>query len=135
LDQEPDPDEGVVTLTNAEFNEAGELLETEGKTGVWAWKEPLADGSYRLTQVKGNVVFENVSFGYDPEKKVLHNVSLYARPGQKIALVGATGAGRTTITNLLNRFYDISEGRITYDGIDIKRIKKEDLRRSLSMVL
>ena len=135
LDQEPDPDEGVVTLTNAEFNEAGELLETEGKTGVWAWKEPLADGSYRLTQVKGNVVFENVSFWYDPEKKVLHNVSLYARPGQKIALVGATGAGKTTITNLLNRFYDISEGRITYDGIDIKRIKKEDLRRSLSMVL
>lgn len=135
LDQEPDPDTGTVTLTNAAFDENGELIETTARTGIWAWKEPLEDGSYRLTQVKGKVVFENVVFGYDPEKTVLHNISLYAKPGQKIAFVGATGAGKTTITNLLNRFYDISYGKITYDGIDIKNIKKADLRRSLSMVL
>lgn len=134
LDEPVDPDEGVVTLTKAVYNELGELVEGDGKDSIWAWKDPQEDGIV-LVPVKGNVVLENVSFGYDPEKKVLHDISLYARPGQKIAFVGATGAGKTTITNLLNRFYDISEGRITYDGIDIKRIKKEDLRRTLSMVL
>lgn len=134
LDEPVDPDEGVVTLTKAVYNEFGELVEGDGKDSIWAWKDPQEDGIV-LVPVKGNVVLENVSFGYDPEKKVLHDISLYARPGQKIAFVGATGAGKTTITNLLNRFYDISEGRITYDGIDIKRIKKEDLRRTLSMVL
>jgi ATP-binding cassette subfamily B protein len=135
LDKQPDPDTGTVTLTYATFNEFNELIETNEKTGVWAWKEPLADGSFKLTQVKGNVVFKNVNFGYEPERTVLHNVSLYANPGQKIAFVGATGAGKTTITNLINRFYDITEGEIIYDGIDIKKIKKADLRRSLSMVL
>jgi ATP-binding cassette subfamily B multidrug efflux pump len=135
LDKQPDPDTGTVTLTYATFNEFNELIETNEKTGVWAWKEPLADGSFKLTQVKGNVVFKNVNFGYEPERTVLHNVSLYANPGQKIAFVGATGAGKTTITNLINRFYDISDGEIIYDGIDIKKIKKADLRRSLSMVL
>lgn len=135
LDTKPNPDTGTVTLTYATFDEFGELIETNEKTGIWAWKEPLEDGSYKLTQVKGNVVFKNVNFGYDPEKTVLHNVSLYANPGQKIAFVGATGAGKTTITNLINRFYDISDGEIIYDGIDIKKIKKVDLRRSLSMVL
>ncbi len=134
LDQKPDSDEGSVTLTYARFNQLGNLEETKERTGIWAWKEPLKDG-IKLTQIKGNVVFENVHFGYSPDKTVLININLYANPGQKIAFVGSTGAGKTTITNLLNRFYDINEGIITYDGIDIKNIKKADLRRSLSMVL
>ncbi|MDD3999515.1 MAG: ABC transporter ATP-binding protein [Bacilli bacterium] len=135
LDQKPDEDFGEITLSNATFNQFGELEESKSHTGIWAWKETLEDGKINLTQVKGNVIFNDVSFGYDSKKIVLRNISLYANPGEKIAFVGATGAGKTTITNLINRFYDIHEGLITYDGIDIKKIKKTELRKSLSMVL
>lgn len=134
MDRAPETDEGDTVLVTAEKTETGELKETKRRTGVWAWKTP-DKGGFRLTEVLGKVEFHNVSFSYDGKKTVLKNVSLYAKPGQKIAFVGSTGAGKTTITNLINRFYDIDEGTITYDGIDIKRIKKDDLRRSLAMVL
>lgn len=136
IDEKPEVDDGYVTLVNAKFDENGELCECEEHTGVWAWKhQHTADGTVTYKQLKGDVVFENVTFSYDGKKTVLKNISLYAKPGQKIALVGSTGAGKTTITNLLNRFYEIDDGKIRYDGISIKKIKKDDLRRSLSMVL
>ncbi len=136
IDEIPEEDEGYVTLVNANIDENGVVTESEKRTGVWAWKHPhSADGSVTYTPLKGDVRFYDVSFSYDGKKTVLKNVSLYAKPGQKIAFVGSTGAGKTTVTNLINRFYDISDGKITYDGINIKKIKKDDLRRSLAMVL
>lgn len=136
IDEKPEVDDGYVTLVNAKFDENGEICECEEHTGVWAWKhQHAADGTVTYKQLKGDVVFENVTFSYDGKKTVLKNISLYAKPGQKIAFVGSTGAGKTTITNLLNRFYEIDDGKIRYDGINIKKIKKDDLRRSLSMVL
>ena len=134
IDGEPEIDEGRVALVNAEKDEAGNLSETPERTGLWAWKVPEEDG-YTLRELRGDVRFHDVSFSYDGEKTVLSHVDLFAKPGQKIAFVGSTGAGKTTITNLINRFYDVEEGSITYDGIDVKEIKKDDLRRSLSMVL
>lgn len=134
MEEEPETDTGYVTLVNAKY-EDGKLVECDERTGIWAWRHPHLDGSVTYTLLEGRVVFENVDFGYIPGKKVLKKISLYAEPGQKIAFVGATGAGKTTITNLLNRFYDIDGGKIRYDGINIKKIKKEDLRRSLGMVL
>lgn len=135
LDQKPEEDNGYVTLVNAKVNENGEIEESAERTDKWAWKHPHGDGTVTYTPLKGDIVLDDVDFGYDPEKIVLHNVSLYAHPGQKVAFVGATGAGKTTITNLLNRFYDIADGKIRYDGININKIKKDDLRRSLGMVL
>lgn len=135
LDEEPEVDDGYVTLVNAEIDSDGNIKETDKHTGVWAWKHPHSDGSLIYTQVRGAVEFENVEFGYKPNKTVLKGISLYAEPGQKIAFVGSTGAGKTTITNLINRFYDVPDGKIRYDGININKIKKDDLRRSLSMVL
>ena len=132
IDEAPESDDGNVTLVYAKRNEDGCLEESDVRTGIWAWKNP-EDGTY--TEVKGDVRFENVVFGYTEEKTVLKGISLYAKPGQKIAFVGSTGAGKTTITNLINRFYDVPEGEITYDGISINKIKKSDLRRSLAMVL
>lgn len=134
MEEEPETDTGYVTLVNAKY-EDGKLVECDERTGIWAWRHPHLDGSVTYTLLEGRVVFENVDFGYVPGKKVLKKISLSAEPGQKIAFVGATGAGKTTITNLLNRFYDIDGGKIRYDGINIKKIKKEDLRRSLGMVL
>ncbi len=136
MDLPPEVDEGYVQLVNAKREADGSLTESEERTGLWAWKHPhSADGSVTYTELKGDVVFEDVTFGYVPEKTVLHDISLYARPGQKIAFVGSTGAGQTTITNLINRFYEIQGGKIRYDGINIGKIKKDDLRRSLGMVL
>ncbi len=136
MDMPPEIDNGYVQLVNAKREADGSLTESETRTGLWAWKHPhSADGSVTYTELKGDVVFEDVTFGYVPEKTVLHNISLYARPGQKIAFVGSTGAGKTTITNLINRFYEIQGGKIRYDGINIGKIKKDDLRRSLGMVL
>lgn len=135
IDKEPETDEGYVTLVNAVENENGDLKECSDRTGVWAWKHPHEDGTITYTKVNGSVVFEDVTFGYDKDKVVLNSISLYAKPGQKIAFVGSTGAGKTTITNLINRFYDIDSGKIRYDGINIKKIKKDDLRRSLAVVL
>lgn len=135
LDQKPEEDEGYVTLVNAVIDENGNISEVKEHTGTWAWKHPHQDGTVTYTLLTGDIVLDDVDFGYDPEKIVLHNISLYARPGQKIAFVGATGAGKTTITNLLNRFYDIADGKIRYDGININKIKKSDLRRSLGIVL
>lgn len=136
LDQEPEFDEGYVTLVYARRNETGELEEAPSRTGLWAWKHPhKADGTVTYVELKGRVELEHVDFGYVPEKMVLHDISLYAKPGQKIAFVGATGAGKTTITNLINRFYDIPDGKIRYDGININKIKKHDLRHSLGIVL
>ena len=135
IDAEPEVDDGYVMLVNAEKNKKGELKETEKRTGLWAWKHPHGDGTVTYTELRGNVEFEDVTFGYVPEKTVLHDVSLFAKPGQKIAFVGSTGAGKTTITNLINRFYDVPDGKIRYDGININKIKKDDLRRSLAMVL
>ena len=136
MDQEPEVDEGYVTLVNATTDENGNITESAQRTGKWAWRHPhQADGTVTYTEVKGDITMTNVDFGYVPEKTVLHDVSLYARPGQKIAFVGATGAGKTTITNLINRFYDIADGKIRYDGININKIKKADLRRSLGIVL
>lgn len=135
IDTPVEEDEGYVTLVNARLNKNGEIEESDERTGVWAWKHPHHDGTVTYTEWKGEVRFENVTFGYNEKKTVLKNVSLYANPGQKIAFVGSTGAGKTTITNLINRFYDISEGKITYDGINIKKIKKSELRRSMAMVL
>ena len=134
IDETPEADEGYVTLVNAEYRD-GELTETEKRTGIWAWKHPHGDGTVTYTLLAGDVRMENVDFGYVPEKTVLHDISLYAKPGQKIAFVGATGAGKTTITNLLNRFYDIADGKIRYDGININKIKKPELRRALGIVL
>ncbi len=135
LDEKSEEDEGYVTLVNAIENQDGTLTEHEERTGVWAWKHPHSDGTVTYTKLTGDVRFENVDFGYDSKKTVLHNITLYAEPGQKVAFVGATGAGKTTITNLINRFYDISEGTIRYDGINISKIKKADLRHSLGIVL
>ena len=136
MDQEPEKDEGYVELVNAKFDNNGELVETEERTNIWAWKHPhRAEGTVTYTQLQGQVVFDHVDFGYDEDKMVLHDISMWAKPGQKIAFVGATGVGKTTITNLINRFYDIADGKIRYDGININKIKKQDLRRSLGMVL
>ncbi len=136
MDEQPEEDEGYVTLVNARKDENGNITECEEHTGIWAWKHPHNEsGTVTYTELKGDVQLEGVNFGYVPEKIVLKNVSLYARPGEKIAFVGSTGAGKTTITNLINRFYDIQEGKIRYDGINITKIKKDDLRRSLAMVL
>ena len=136
LDEKPEEDNGYVTLVNAEYDENGNLREAAKRTGVWAWKHPhSADNSVTYTLLQGEIVMDDVDFGYDPDKIVLHGISLYAKPGQKIAFVGATGAGKTTITNLINRFYDIADGKIRYDGININKIKKGDLRRSLGIVL
>ncbi len=135
LDEPAEADNGYVTLVNAKY-EDGKIVECEHRTGMWAWKHPhKADGTVTYTELKGDVVFDDVDFGYIPEKTVLHNITMYAKPGQKIAFVGATGAGKTTITNLINRFYDIQDGKIRYDGININKIKKDDLRRSLGVVL
>ena len=136
IDTAPEVDDGYVTLVNAQYDKDGNLVESEKHTGIWAWRHPhTADGTVTYTLLRGDVRFENVTFSYDGKKDVLKNVSLYAKPGQKIAFVGSTGAGKTTITNLINRFYDVQQGKITYDGINVKKIKKDDLRRSLSMVL
>lgn len=134
MDEKPETDDGYVTLVNAKVV-GGSLTECEERTGIWAWKHPHADGSITYTKLTGDVRMTDVDFGYEENKIVLHGVSLYAEPGQKVAFVGATGAGKTTITNLLNRFYDIADGKIRYDGININKIKKDDLRRSLGMVL
>lgn len=134
LDEAPETDEGYVTLVDAEEKD-GVLTETDHRSGIWAWKHPHADGTVTYTRMAGDVQFFDVDFGYVPEKIVLHDVSLYAKPGEKVAFVGATGAGKTTITNLINRFYDLADGKIRYDGININKIKKPDLRRSLGIVL
>ena len=135
LDEQPETDDGYVSLVNIR-GENGVISESEGRTGKWAWKHVhQADGSVDYKELKGDVVFNDVDFGYRDDKIVLHNVKLYAKPGQKIAFVGSTGAGKTTITNLINRFYDIQDGKIRYDGININKIKKADLRRSLGIVL
>ena len=135
MDQEPETDDGYVFLVNAEIKEDGTITETKERTGHWAWKHQHGDGTLTYTELKGDITMYNVDFAYVPEKTVLHDVTLYATPGQKIAFVGATGAGKTTITNLINRFYDIADGKIRYDGININKIKKADLRRSLGVVL
>lgn len=134
IDEEPEVDEGYVTLVNAR-EEDGEIIECEEHTGLWAWKHPHQDGTVTYTKLTGDVRMFDVDFGYVPEKTVLHNITLYAEPGQKVAFVGSTGAGKTTITNLINRFYDIADGKIRYDGININKIKKADLRRSLGVIL
>ncbi len=136
MDEPPEMDEGYVTLVNAKKDENGEIVETQERTGLWAWKHyHKTDGTTTYTELKGDIVMDMVDFGYVPEKQVLTDVTLYAKPGQKIAFVGATGAGKTTITNLINRFYDIADGKIRYDGININKIRKSDLRRSLGIVL
>ncbi len=136
MDEEPEQDEGYVRLVNAEIDENGNITESDKRTGRWAWKHPhKADGTVTYTELKGDITMFNVDFGYVPEKTVLHDVTLYAHPGEKIAFVGATGAGKTTITNLINRFYDIADGKIRYDNININKIAKPDLRRSLGVVL
>lgn len=136
MDQEPEKDEGYVELVNAAEDENGNLIESPVRTNIWAWKHPhKSEGTITYRRLEGGVVLDDVDFGYNEDKIVLHNISLYAKPGQKIAFVGATGAGKTTITNLINRFYDIADGKIRYDDININKIKKQDLRRSLGMVL
>lgn len=135
MDEPSEEDHGYVTLVNARYDKNGELCEADGHTGIWAWKHPHEDGSVTYTRLQGKVEFFDVDFGYDEKKTVLHNVTLEAKPGQKLAFVGSTGAGKTTITNLINRFYDIADGKIRYDDININKIKKSDLRRSLGMVL
>lgn len=134
MDEKPEVDDGYVTLVNAQEVD-GKIVECEKRTGIWAWKHPHEDGSVTYTKLTGDVRMENMDFGYEPDKIVLHDVSLYAEPGQKVAFVGATGAGKTTITNLINRFYDVADGKIRYDGININKIKKDDLRHSLGIVL
>ena len=134
MDEVSEEDDGEVTLVNVRYKN-GELEEVDRRTELWAWKVPNGDGSFRYEELKGEVRFYDVDFGYTEEKIVLHNITLYAEPGQKVAFVGATGAGKTTITNLINRFYDIADGKIRYDGININKIKKADLRRSLGIVL
>lgn len=136
IDEESEKDEGYVTLVNAKKDENGNIIECKERTGIWAWKHPhSADGSVSYTELTGDVRFEDVTFGYNEDKVILKDISLFAKPGQKLAFVGSTGAGKTTITNLINRFYDIQEGKIRYDGINITKIKKDDLRRSLGIVL
>lgn len=135
IDTPSEVDDGKVTLTNVEIHEDGSLSETDKNTGYWCWRHPREDGRVELVPLKGDVRFHDVIFGYNEKKTILHDINLFAKPGEKIAFVGATGAGKTTITNLINRFYDIQNGSITYDGIDIKLIKKDDLRRSLGIVL
>lgn len=135
IDTPSEVDDGKVTLTNVEIHEDGSLSETDKNTGHWCWRHPREDGSVELVPLKGDVRFHDIIFGYNEKKTILHDINLFAKPGEKIAFVGATGAGKTTITNLINRFYDIQNGSITYDGIDIKLIKKDDLRRSLGIVL
>lgn len=135
IDEAPEEDEGYVTLVNAEYDKDGNIKEAAKHTGKWAWKHPHGDGTLTYTPLAGDVQMVDVDFGYEENKLVLHNVSLYAKPGQKVAFVGATGAGKTTITNLINRFYDIEDGKIRYDGININKIRKQDLRRSLGLVL
>ena len=136
IDEEPETDDGYVTLVNAKWSSDGTLTECPDRTGIWAWKHPHhADGTVTYTELKGDVRFFDMSFGYTPDHMVLHNLSLYAKPGQKLAFVGSTGAGKTTITNLINRFYDVQDGKIRYDGININKIKKTDLRHSLGIVL
>ena len=136
MDETPEVDQGYVELVNAAKNDRGELVESSERTGLWAWKHYHKDSdTTTYQQLKGDVVFDHVDFGYNDEKMILHDIELYAKPGQKIAFVGATGAGKTTITNLINRFYDIQDGKIRYDGINVNKIKKDDLRRSLGIVL
>ena len=135
MDEPPEQDGGYVTLVNCHIAEDGTITECPERTGHWAWRHPHGDGTLTYAELKGDITMTEVDFGYVPEKQVLHDVTLYARPGQKIAFVGATGAGKTTITNLINRFYDIADGKIRYDGININKIKKPDLRRSLGVVL
>ncbi len=135
MDVTPEKDEGKVTLVNLQKEENGNLQEAEQRTGLWGWKHPHTDGELEYHELRGDVVFEHVTFGYEKNKTVLHDLSLYAKPGQKIAFVGSTGAGKTTITNLINRFYEVNDGKIRYDGVNIQKIKKDDLRRSLGMVL
>lgn len=136
IDEEPEVDDGYVTLVNAQYDKDGNLVESEKRTGIWAWKHPHKEtGTTTYTLVKGEVEFEDVVFGYEPDKVVLNGISLKAKVGEKFAFVGSTGAGKTTITNLINRFYDVPDGKIRYDGININKIKKDDLRKSLSMVL
>ena len=136
IDEKPEEDEGYVELVNARKDANGNITECKERTGMWAWKHPhSADGSVTYTELTGDVRFEDVTFGYNPDKVILKDISLFAKPGQKLAFVGSTGAGKTTITNLINRFYDIQEGKIRYDGINITKIKKDDLRRSLGIVL
>ena len=135
MDEEPEADDGYVKLVNAKIDDEGNITETNERTGVWAWKHPHGDGTTTYTLLRGDVRLSEVDFSYDGEKQILHDVSVYAEPGQKVAFVGATGAGKTTITNLINRFYDIADGKIRYDGININKIKKADLRRSLGIVL
>ena len=135
IDEEPEEDEGFVTLVNAKHDENGELVEADHPTHIWAWKYPRPDGTVTYTELKGDIRLEHVDFGYVPEKLVLHDVSLFAKPGQKIAFVGSTGAGKTTITNLINRFYDIQGGSITVDGVDVRRMHRKELRENIAMVL
>ena len=135
MDTKPETDDGYVTLVNAKIDENGNITETDERTGVWAWKHPHSDGTLTYTKLEGDVTMTEVDFAYEEGKDVLHDVSVYAKPGQKVAFVGATGAGKTTITNLINRFYDIADGKIRYDGININKIRKSDLRRSLGIVL
>ncbi len=135
MDEIPETDDGYVTLVNCNIDSDGNITESEERTGHWAWKHPHGDGTLTYTELKGDVRLEKVDFGYVPEKQVLYDVSVYAEPGQKVAFVGATGAGKTTITNLINRFYDIADGKVRYDGININKIRKSDLRRSLGIVL
>ena len=135
MDEEPEADDGYVTLVNAKYDADGNLTQADERTGIWAWKHPHGDGTLTYTELKGDVRLLNVDFAYEEGKPVLHDVSVYAEPGQKVAFVGATGAGKTTITNLINRFYDIADGKVRYDGININKIKKSDLRRSLGIVL
>ena len=135
MDEQSEVDEGYVTLVNAKYDADNNLVETPERTGMWAWKHPHHDGTLTYTKLEGDIRFSAVDFGYTPEKTVLHDINLYGLPGEKIAFVGSTGAGKTTITNLINRFYDIQDGRIRYDGINIRKIKKDDLRRSLGIVL
>ena len=135
MDEAPETDDGYVTLVNAQFDQNGEIVPCDRETGIWAWRHPHGDGSLTYTQLKGHIVLEEVDFAYREDKQVLFDISVYAQPGQQVALVGATGAGKTTITNLINRFYDIADGKVRYDGININKIKKDDLRRSLGIVL
>ena len=135
MDEPSETDEGYVTLVNAKYDKDDNLVETSDRTGIWAWKHPHHDGTTTYHKLEGDITFTDVDFGYVPEKTVLHDINLYGRPGQKIAFVGSTGAGKTTITNLINRFYDVQQGTITYDGIDVKDIAKDSLRRSLGLVL
>ena len=136
MDEEPEVDDGYVTLVNAKKDADGKITECKERTGLWAWKHPhQADGTVTYRELKGDVRFYNMTFGYTPDHMVLHDLTLYAKPGQKVAFVGSTGAGKTTITNLINRFYDVADGKIRYDDININKIKKADLRRSLGIVL